>query len=167
MKALIPLLSIMIGMSAMTSCTSFKLPIPNTDKVVENKTVTAKLTAYTHTESDHKKYRKKTAAGTTLKVGKSIATDWSVFPVGTVLAINGKNYQVDDYGSALVKPDKAMPVIDIYKTSKYEMRKFGAKICDNVYVVKMGSYEESAEILKNRLKYKHCRVMYNRIQTQL
>lgn len=124
-----------------------------------------KLTAYTSSEKDHIKYGKKTAIGTTLKVNKSIATDWSEFPVNTVIKIEGHNYVVDDYGSALVA--KTIPVIDIYKPSRREMNRFGAKHSYDVKVVKWGSFEQSAEILKSRLKYTHCRTMYNNIQSQL
>src|SRR6478672_13822415 len=73
-----------------------------------------KTTAYTHTESDHKKYKQDSAVGSTLKYGntRSAAADWSVYPVGTVFKIQGDNhmYEIDDYGSALVGTN----TIDLY-----------------------------------------------------
>src|SRR5688500_7821894 len=86
-----------------------------------------KTTAYTHTERDHRKYGAATATGERLKYGKvrSAATDWSVYPVGTVFKIDGEPhlYQVDDYGSALVGTN----TIDLYKPTKRDMNAWGAK----------------------------------------
>lgn len=146
----------------LVSCSGLQMPniIPSPQRILP-----AKLTAYTHTESDHRKYKKKTAIGTTLRQGV-IATDWSVFPLGSILEIEGFNYVVEDYGSALVKGEGVKPVIDIYKPSKSAMRKFGAKQSE-IKVVQWGSLEESAKVLKDRIKFKHCRQMYNRIQEKI
>ena len=47
--------------------------------------LTVRTTAYTHSESDHKKWGRKTASGRNLRFGKtrSAAADWSKFPLGT------------------------------------------------------------------------------------
>lgn len=123
-----------------------------------------KTTAYTHTERDHKKYGAKTATGETLKYGtvRSAATDWSVYPVGTVFKIEGEPYvyQVDDYGSALVGTN----TIDLYKPSKGAMNAYGSKHV-NIQVVKWGSFSKSLTIMKPRAKYPHIKQMVERIET--
>src|SRR5215216_2631243 len=101
-----------------------------------------KTTAYTHSERDHRKYGAATATGEHLKYGKvrSAATDWSVYPVGTVFKIDGEPYlyQVDDYGSALVGTN----TIDLYKPTKGAMNAYGSKSVD-IKVVKWGSFSKS------------------------
>ena len=129
--------------------------------------VVIRTTAYTHSEDDHKKYGRKTAIGTELIDG-IIASDWSIFPVGTILRIDNKIYTVEDFGSALVKPvDTVIPTVDVYTISKYKMKEWGVRFFNNVEIVEFGCYQTSLNILKNRLKYKHCRDMFNRIQEKL
>ncbi|MCE9519508.1 MAG: 3D domain-containing protein [Verrucomicrobia bacterium] len=110
-----------------------------------------KTTAYTHTESDHLKYRTATAAGGTLKYGatRSAAADWSVYPVGTIFKIEGDQhlYEVDDYGSALV----GTKTIDLYKPSQATMKEWGSRKVD-INVIKWGSETQSLAILKPRVK---------------
>lgn len=122
-----------------------------------------KTTAYTHSESDHRKYGAKAATGEPLKYGKvrSAATDWSVYPVGTVFKIEGEPYlyEVDDYGSALVGTN----TIDLYKPSKAAMNQWGAKQV-NISVLKWGSFNKSVEIMKPRMKYPHIQQMVKRIE---
>lgn len=142
---------------------SCALPEPLPPKLINIRT-----TAYCGVgEKDHKKYGNKTAIGTPLKRNKSIAADLSIFPIGTKLKIGDIVYEVDDYGSALVKHSAKIPTIDIYKPTRSQMNKWGVKYFTNVEVVEWGSYERSAEILKDRLRYPHCRVMYHRIQQKL
>ena len=108
-----------------------------------------KTTAYTHTESDHLKYKTAAAAGGELKYGevRSAAADWAVYPVGTVFQIAGDKtrYEVDDYGSALVGTE----TIDLYKPSKAAMDQWGARRV-NINVIKWGSFPKSMAILKPR-----------------
>lgn len=122
-----------------------------------------KTTAYTHSESDHRKYGAKAATGEPLKYGRvrSAATDWSVYPVGTVFKIDGEPYlyEVDDYGSALVGTN----TIDLYKPSKAAMNQWGAKQV-NISVLKWGSFNKSVEIMKPRMKYPHIQQMVKRIE---
>ncbi len=123
-----------------------------------------KTTAYTHTESDHKKYKNGAAAGGTLKYGsvRSAAADWSVYPVGTQFKIDGDPhvYEVDDYGSALVGTN----TIDLYKPSKTDMNTWGARNV-NIQVVKWGSFSKSLAIMKDRVKAsQRVRDMVQRIQ---
>jgi 3D (Asp-Asp-Asp) domain-containing protein len=124
-----------------------------------------RTTAYTHSESDHIKYGSKTATGDSLKFGKvrSAATDWSVYPVGTVFKIEGEPwlYEVDDYGSALVGTN----TIDLYKPDKATMNKWGAKHV-NISVVKWGSFSKSLAIMRPReKKAPHVQQMVKRIET--
>lgn len=156
----------MLFATSLTSCSHLKSLVQNTS-TTKSTLVDIRTTAYTHCESDHLKYGRKTAIGTTLKSKKSIATDWSVFPVGTKLKINENVYEVDDYGSALVKPTDMIPTVDIYLTSRSQMNKWGVKHFTGVEVVEWGDYEKSAKLLKDRLRYSHCRVMYQRIQSKL
>lgn len=130
---------------------------------ISDNTKSVRTTAYTHNERDHLKYKRKDAIGNTLKPNYSAAADWSIFPVGTVLKINERNYEICDYGSALVTTKWGMPVVDIYQPSKTAMKRWGVRNFDNVKVVKWGDWRESAEILKQRQKYWHCREMYNSI----
>ncbi len=91
---------------------------------------TVRTTAYTSSEpgGGH------SACGTRLcgsdKKGsvKSAASDWSRFPLGTKFQIvsTGEIYEVCDYGSALVGKN----TIDLYKCSRKEMRKLGARHVD-------------------------------------
>lgn len=122
-----------------------------------------KTTAYTHTEQDHRKYGASTATGEHLKYGsvRSAATDWSVYPVGTVFKIDGEPYlyQVDDYGSALVGTN----TIDLYKPTKGAMNAYGSKSVD-IRVVKWGSFSKSLAIMKPRAKYPHIKQMVQRIE---
>jgi len=148
-----------------TSCTFFS-PIKN--KVISSnyknhKFKNVRTTAYTHNEKDHIKYGRTTALGTRLRCGKtcSVATDWSVFPVGTVFKIKGDDtqYIVEDYGAALV----GTTTIDIYKPSFYAMNKWGTRHVD-IEIIKVGSYKKSLKILKDRMKYRHVRKMVNSLQ---
>ena len=126
-----------------------------------------RTTAYTQKEKDHLKYKNKTATGKVLKQRDTIAADWSCFPVHTQLRIMNHVYIVEDYGSALVKPLGQPPTVDVYQPSRSAMNAWGVKLFTDVEVVQWGDFKESAKILSERLKYKHCRTMYNRIMAQL
>lgn len=140
------------------SCESTRSRITNAQRINGVKT-----TAYTHSERDHRKYGATTATGEHLKYGsvRSAATDWSVYPVGTVFKIEGEPYlyQVDDYGSALVGTN----TIDLYKPSKTAMNSYGSKQV-NINVVRWGSFSKSLEIMKPRTKYPHIQQMVKRIE---
>ena len=128
-----------------------------------SKVRTVRTTAYCHLEADSLKYGKLNAVGTQLKYGKvrSAAADWSRYPVGTVFKIKGEPYlyEVDDYGSALVGTN----TIDLYKPNKTAMRAWGVRHVP-VEVLKWGSFEKSASILKDRTRYSHVRRMYHSVQ---
>ena len=130
------------------------------------KGLVVRTTAYTHTESDHVKYRKKTAIGTQLRYGqiRSAAADWSIFPLGTKLRIAGDSatYVVEDYGSALV----GKRTIDLYKPSQRSMNAWGARNV-KIEIVKWGSFQKSLNVLKPRAKYRHVRRMVEQIRQKM
>lgn len=122
-----------------------------------------KTTAYTHSEADHVQYGAAAATGDRLKYGyvRSAATDWSVYPVGTVFQIDGDPfvYEVDDYGSALVGTN----TIDLYKPDRNEMNNWGVRSV-NIRVLKWGSFTKSLAIMRERQKNEHVRKMVQRIE---
>ena len=122
-----------------------------------------RTTAYSHVEADSLQYGRGNAAGGILKYGmvRSAASDWSVFPLGTVFKIEGLPYiyQIDDYGSALV----GTKTIDLYKPNFAGIKDWGARNV-NIKVLKWGSFDQSLAILSDRVKHPHCRQMYNSIQ---
>ncbi len=134
-----------------------------------NQIMMVRTTAYTHTESDHLKYGRKSAAGTTLQYGsrvRSAAADWSKYPLGTRFVIEGMPYEyvVDDYGSALVGTE----TIDIYKPEKGTMNHWGVRNVP-IRVLEWGSFEESRRILESRKHVRdadHVRKMLNDIEKQ-
>lgn len=125
-----------------------------------------KTTAYSHVEADSLKYGKANAAGGTLKYGmvRSAASDWSVFPLGTVFKIDGEPYlyQVDDYGSALV----GTRTIDLYRPNHAGIRDWGARNV-RIKVLKWGSYASSMNVLQQRTSYAHVRAMIQGIQRKI
>jgi 3D (Asp-Asp-Asp) domain-containing protein len=122
-----------------------------------------RTTAYTHSESDHLIYGRKTALGSPLRFGsiRSAAADWSRFPLGTRFRIRSQPtviYEVDDYGSALVGTN----TIDLYCPTRGMMNNWGVRHVD-IDVVQWGSYARSADIMKDRVHYAHVRRMLNDI----
>ena len=157
-------LTIIYAILSLSSCSTIKISNP----IIDTEKISIRTTSYTHNEKDHIKYGNKTAIGTTLKKDKSIAADISIFPIGTKMKIGNIVYEVDDYGSALIHSEvKPVPTVDIYKTTRKQMNKWGVKFFTDVEIIEWGSFEESARLLKDRLQYSHCRLMYNRIQQRL
>lgn len=125
-----------------------------------------RTTAYTCSEADHIQYGSKNAAGTYLRYSdkvRSAAADWSFYPVGTVFRVKGmpQLFVIDDYGSALT----GTGTIDMYQPSREMMNKWGRRNVE-ITVVQWGSFERSAEILKDRVKFPHCRQMLANITRQ-
>jgi len=120
-----------------------------------NQIMMVRTTAYTHSEADHLKYGRKSAAGNTLQYGsqvRSAAADWSKYPLGTRFTIEGLPYEyvVDDYGSALVGTE----TIDIYKPEMKTMNQWGVRNVP-IKVIEWGSFEESRKILHERKNVRH------------
>lgn len=126
-----------------------------------------RTTAYCHDESDHIVYGAKNAIGTPLKFGnvRSAAADWSRYPVGTKFRISGQpgvTYVVDDYGSALV----GTGTIDIYKPTRTQMDAWGVRHVD-IEVLQWGSFQQSMDIMRDRMKWPHVREMMRGIQERM
>ena len=118
-----------------------------------------RTTAYTHTEAGGSR----NAMGKRLcgQNVKSAAADWSHFPLGTKFRIIDTNevFQIDDYGTALIGTD----TIDLYKTSRLEMRKWGVRNVD-IDILQWGSNEESLHVLAPRAHNHICRRMIVALQ---
>ncbi len=129
-------------------------------------TINVRTTAYTHTEADHLKHGRKTAAGTLLQAGtiNSAAADWGFLPLGTTFRIKGDPdslYRVDDYGRALAGTE----TVDIYRPSRTSMNHWGVRHVE-IEIVEFGSIEKSIQILKGRTRYAHCRSMLARLRAR-
>jgi len=80
----------------------------------------------------------------------SAAADWSRFPLGTRFRIcsTREEFIIDDYGTALL----GTSTIDLYKPTKLEMKRWGARNVD-IDILQWGSEEESLKILGPRAKH--------------
>ena len=118
-----------------------------------------RTTSYSHQEGEVGAPGRLNAIGTTLKYGRvrSAAADWSRYPVGTIFKIKGLpyTYVVDDYGSALVGTN----TIDIYHPTLGLMRQWATRDVE-INIIRWGSWERTANLLKGRTKYAHCAQMY-------
>lgn len=118
-----------------------------------------RTTAYSCKENEVGAYGNLNAIGTPLKYGqvRSAAADWSRYPVGTTFKIKGLpyTYVIDDYGSALVGTN----TIDIYHPNLSSMNAWATRDVE-IHIVKWGSWERTASLLKRRTKYSHCAKMY-------
>ena len=124
-----------------------------------------RTTAYTDSESGHRRYGVKNAIGSHLQSGiiNSAAADWSRFPVGTRFRIVDTNqmFVIDDYGPALVGSD----TIDLYVPSRRLMDEWGAKRV-TIEVFEKGSYEKSLQVLEPRQANRCCKQMVQNIRKQ-
>lgn len=125
-----------------------------------------RTTAYTHTESDHIEYGRKSAAGTLLRHGlvNSAAADWSRYPLGTKFKISDSDvvYEIDDYGSALVGKN----VIDLYRPTRGDMDDWGAREVE-IEIIEWGCADCSLEIMKPRVsKASHVRKMVEALESR-
>jgi 3D (Asp-Asp-Asp) domain-containing protein len=86
----------------------------------------------------------------------SAASDWSRYPLGTRfrLADTNEEYVIDDYGNALVGTN----TIDLYKTTRSEVRKWGVRYVD-IDILQWGSDEESLKVLAPRREHNCVRKM--------
>ena len=114
-----------------------------------------RTTAYTHYEGGSGAHN---AIGAYLSGRQvlSAASDWSRYPLGTRfrLAETNEEYVIDDYGNALVGTD----TIDLYKSSRSEVRKWGVRYVD-IDILQWGSEEESLKVLTPRRKHSCVRKM--------
>jgi 3D (Asp-Asp-Asp) domain-containing protein len=122
-----------------------------------------RTTAYTDTESDHRRYANNSAAGTPLQDGqiRSAAADWARWPLGTrfVILATGQQYEVDDYGWAL----SGRNTIDLYCPSRKEMNVWGVQRV-TIQILEWGDVKRSYRLLKPRRDYAHVRRMLDEIR---
>ena len=114
-----------------------------------------RTTAYTQHEGGSGAHN---AVGTYLSGRQvlSAASDWSRYPLGTRFRLvdTKEEYVIDDYGNALVGTD----TIDLYKTSRSEVRNWGVRYVD-IDILQWGSEEESLKVLAPRSKHNCVRKM--------
>jgi 3D (Asp-Asp-Asp) domain-containing protein len=124
--------------------------------------MTVRTTAYTRTE----KGGRHNALGARLSSRHvmSAASDWSRFPLGTRFRIvnTKEEYVIDDYGTALV----GTSTIDLYKSSRLEMRRWGVRSVD-IDILEWGSSERSLQVLQPRKKHRQVREMIVSLQKKV
>ena len=145
-----------------TGCATRSLP-KYEKPIARSQFQTVRTTAYTHSESDHRKYGQRNALGSILQSGSvhSAAADWSRWPAGTVFHVleTGETYQVDDYGWALAGTN----TIDLYKATREQMNAWGVRHV-NIEVLQWGSPDRSLAVLRPRAKYAHVQRMISQIE---
>lgn len=152
MKFVLPLLLALL----MVGCASTaKKPVA---KAAQRMTV--RTTAYTHTEAGGVN----NAIGTRLHFGGDVysaASDWSWLPLGTRFRMveNGRNYVIEDYGSALV----GRQTIDLYVPSMGEVRHWGVRKID-IEILEWGSKAMSLKLLKPRATRGYIQTMVAELQ---
>lgn len=126
------------------------------------KRMTVRTTAYTHTEPGGSV----NAIGGRLRFGgaqQSAASDWSWLPLGTrfKLLSTGKEYVIEDYGSALV----GRQTIDLYFPSRKQMRAWGMRH-EEIEILEWGSEVMSLKLLAPRCHNRHVAVMVASLRKQ-
>ena len=124
--------------------------------------LTVRTTAYTHTEAGGGI----NAIGGRLHFGGqrfSAASDWSWLPLGTrfKLLSNGREYVIEDYGSALV----GRKTIDLYFPDRSAVRSWGVKNVD-IEILEWGSSAMSLKLLAPRSHNGHVAVMVAQLRKQ-
>ena len=123
-----------------------------------------RTTAYTHSESDHRKYGARNALGGPLRAGpiSSAAADWARWPAGTRFRVipTGEVFEVDDYGWALAGRN----TIDLYRPNRRSMNEWGVRIVA-IEIMHWGDPWRSYRILQSRSGYAHTRRMAREIET--
>jgi len=157
------LLSAALAALLLTGCaTGRKLP-PYEKPLARTPVQNVRTTAYTHTESDHIKHGRKTAAGTVLRRGdiNSAAADWSRWPLGTKfrLAETGEIFEVDDYGWMLAGTN----TIDIYQPSRSDMNRWGVRRV-TIEILEWGDPQRSYSLLKPRMRFAHVKRMVRQLE---
>ena len=86
----------------------------------------------------------------------SAASDWSWLPVGTRfrMCCTGRNYVIEDYGSALV----GRRTIDLFCPSRRLMRQWGMRHVE-IEILEWGSARRSLEVLGDRRRHPQVRAM--------
>lgn len=120
------------------------------------KTYHIKTTAYTG---------RRNAVGQRLQYGRvtSAAADWSEFPLGTRFRVvdTGKDYIVDDYGSAMV----GTRTVDLYAQNERAMHAWGVRWVE-IEILEWGSPRASLEVLSPRDNSWYVRRMLSSLHRQ-
>ena len=135
---------------------------PKQAKNAHPKRMTVRTTAYTHTEAGGSV----NAIGGRLRFGAeqhSAASDWSWMPLGTRFKMlsNGREYVIEDYGSALV----GRQTIDLYFPSRKSMRNWGVRH-EEIEILEWGSEAMSLKMLAPRTRNSHVAVMVAQLRKQ-
>lgn len=140
------------AVACLVSCETPTKPISSA-AAVSGRFKKVRTTAYTHSEGSSRN-----AIGRRLSGGgiKSAGSDWSRFPLGTRFRVvqTGETHVIDDYGWALVGTN----TIDLYKTSRGAMRRWGVRHVD-IEILHWGSDEESLKVLRPRHRVRNVRRM--------
>ena len=157
------LLPIALGSILLAGCATGR-KLPQYEKPLARAPVQqVRTTAYTHTEADHIKHGRKTAAGTILRRGEvnSAAADWSRWPLGTKfhLVETGEVYEVEDYGWALAGTN----TIDLYQPSRGDMNRWGVRRV-TIEILEWGDPGRSYALLKPRDKHRHVKRMVRQLE---
>jgi len=138
-------------------------PVPGFGKETVGTYEAVRTTAYTHSETDHRRYGAHNAIGKRLQSGEltSASADWSWFPLGTKFRVvdNNKTYVIDDYGSALV----GSKTIDLYMPTRRLMNLWETKRV-TIEIIEFGSYQKSLELLWPRKGNAYVRKMIQSIE---
>ncbi len=118
-----------------------------------------RATAYSHMQNEPGAPGRYNAAGGILKYDevRSVAADWSKYPLGTKFRIKGLPYLyvVDDYGSALTGTN----TIDIFHPTLQGIEDWGLRTVE-INIIEWGDVERTLSLLEGRQGYWHTREMY-------
>ncbi len=157
-----PLSLLLLSLLFVSGCATRKLP-PYEEPLRRATFQTVRTTAYTHTESDHRRYGHKNALGTLLRYEpeiKSAAADWARWPAGTIFRIvdTGEIREVDDYGWALAGTN----TIDLYMPTRRAMNHWATRRV-TIEILQWGDHRKSYRVLKPRKKHRHVKRMLKEI----
>jgi len=156
MRYLLPLLAVALGFAGCASAPK------KTASSSTHKHMTVRTTAYTQTEAGGAV----NAIGGRLRFGAeqhSAASDWSWMPLGTrfKLLSNGREYVIEDYGSALV----GKKTIDLYFPNRAGMKDWGCRQ-EEIEILEWGSEAMSLKMLAPRTRNNHVAIMVAALRRQ-
>lgn len=157
------LFTLLLVLLSFSACSVRRLP-PYEKPLRRTSVQKVRMTAYTHSEKDHKRYGRKTALGTTLQTGSinSVAADWARWPAKTRFRIRetGQICEVDDYGWALAGTN----TIDLYRPSRKAMNQWGTRRV-TIEILHWGDPWYSYKRLTPARKHKHVKRMMKEIKS--
>ena len=154
---------ILLAICALSSLVGCASTSKGPSKKSTGKRMVVRTTAYTHTEAGGSN----NAIGSRLHYGGtgtfSAASDWSWMPLGTRFRMvqNGRQYVIEDYGSALV----GRKTIDLYMPSRAIMRNWGVRNVE-IEILEWGSEAMSLKLLAPRARHRHVGVMVAQLRKQ-